>query len=75
VASVVLHDNGEQGEPTKAPKLQPAEREVLSIAEACAASGLGRTKIHEAISDSNLRARKCGKRTLVSLPRKSVAQY
>lgn len=41
------------------------EREGLSIAEACAMAGLGRTKLYEAISDGTLRARKCGKRTIV----------
>jgi excisionase family DNA binding protein len=40
-------------------------REGLSIAEACAVAGIGRTKIYEAISDGTLTARKCGKRTLI----------
>lgn len=40
-------------------------REALNIAEACAAAGIGRTKIYEAIAKGELRARKCGKRTLV----------
>jgi len=43
----------------------PLQREALSIAEVGAVAGLGRTKIYEAISDGRLRARKCGKRTLV----------
>jgi excisionase family DNA binding protein len=40
-------------------------REGLSIAEACTVAGIGRTKIYQAITDGNLKARKCGKRTLV----------
>lgn len=41
------------------------QREGLSIAEACSVAGIGRTKIYQAISDGNLKARKCGKRTLI----------
>lgn len=41
------------------------QREGLSISEACAVAGIGRTKIYQAISNGNLKARKCGKRTLV----------
>jgi excisionase family DNA binding protein len=41
------------------------EREGLSISEACAFAGIGRTKIYQAISEGSLKARKCGKRTLV----------
>lgn len=48
--------------PVDIPDLQ---REGLSIAEACAVAGIGRTKIYEAISAGNLKARKLGKRTLV----------
>jgi excisionase family DNA binding protein len=40
-------------------------RQGLSIAEACAMAGIGRTKIYQAIADGRLRARKCGKRTLI----------
>ena len=40
-------------------------REGLSVAEACAVAGIGRTKIYQAISEGSLKARKCGKRTLV----------
>jgi excisionase family DNA binding protein len=40
-------------------------REGLSISEACAVAGIGRTKIYQAISEGRLKARKCGKRTLV----------
>jgi excisionase family DNA binding protein len=38
-------------------------REGLSIAEACAMAGLGRTKLYQAIADGSLQARKFGKRT------------
>jgi excisionase family DNA binding protein len=44
---------------------QTVEREGLSISEACAFAGIGRTKIYQAIADGHLKARKCGKRTLV----------
>ncbi|MDN4986567.1 helix-turn-helix domain-containing protein [Bradyrhizobium sp. WYCCWR 13022] len=45
--------------------MTPLEREALSISEACAVAGIGKTKIYQAISDGALKARKCGKRTLV----------
>jgi excisionase family DNA binding protein len=41
------------------------QREALSIAQACAVAGIGRTKIYQAIATGSLKARKCGKRTLV----------
>jgi excisionase family DNA binding protein len=44
---------------------QTVQREGLSISEACAFAGIGRTKIYQAIADGSLKARKCGKRTLV----------
>lgn len=37
----------------------------LSIEEVCSATGLGRTKIYEAIAAGELPAKKWGKRTLV----------
>ncbi len=37
----------------------------LTIEEVCAATGLGRTKIYEAIGKGSLPAKKWGKRTLV----------
>jgi len=40
-------------------------REGLSISEACAMAGIGRTKVYEAIATGSLKARKCGKRTLI----------
>jgi excisionase family DNA binding protein len=44
---------------------QIVEREGLSISEACAMAGIGRTKIYEAISDGSLKARKCGNGRLI----------
>lgn len=41
------------------------KREGLSIPEACAVAGVGRTKIYEAIEDGRLKARKLGKRTII----------
>jgi len=41
------------------------QREALSIDEARAVTGLGRTKIYQAIAEGKLLVRKCGKRTLV----------
>jgi excisionase family DNA binding protein len=38
---------------------------AYTILEACAASGVGRTKIYEAIAGGHLTARKNGKRTLI----------
>ena len=37
----------------------------LTIAQACASSGLGRTKLYAAINDGDLPARKCGRRTII----------
>jgi hypothetical protein len=39
--------------------------EGLTLAEASVVSGIGRTKLYEAISCRKLLARKCGSRTLV----------
>jgi excisionase family DNA binding protein len=40
-------------------------REGLSVAEACAIAGIGRTKLYEAIGEGSLVARKFGKRRLI----------
>ena len=37
----------------------------LSIEEVCSMTGLGRTKIYEAIGNGDLHAKKWGKRTLI----------
>lgn len=37
----------------------------LSINEVCTATGLGRTKVYEAINSGALKARKLGKRTII----------
>lgn len=40
-------------------------REALSIPEVSSVSGIGRTKIYEAIANGSLKARKAGRRTLI----------
>ena len=44
---------------------QQSLREGLSISEACAIAGIGRTETYQAITEGKLKARKCGKRTLI----------
>jgi excisionase family DNA binding protein len=44
------------------------ERISATIAEACEASGLGRTKIYEMIAERKIETRKVGSRTLVLVP-------
>ena len=41
------------------------QREGLSVTEACAIAGIGRTKIYEASSSGALKARKFGKRRII----------
>ena len=41
------------------------EHEGLSVTEACAIAGIGRSKLYEVISNGSLKARKLGKRTLI----------
>lgn len=43
----------------------PIQREGLSISEACAMSGIGRTKLYEAITTGALIARKFGARRII----------
>lgn len=45
--------------------IQPFQREGLSIFEACAVAGIGRTKLYEAIASGELVARKFGKRRII----------
>jgi excisionase family DNA binding protein len=44
------------------------ERVSATIAEACEASGLGRTKIYELIGAEKLKTTKVGHRTLILVP-------
>jgi excisionase family DNA binding protein len=41
------------------------QREGLSVFEACAVAGIGRTKLYEAIATGELVARKFGKRRII----------
>jgi excisionase family DNA binding protein len=41
------------------------EKHALTIQEACSHSGIGKTKLYEAINSGRLKARKAGKRTLI----------
>jgi len=43
----------------------PIEKHGLTIPEACTCSGIGKTKLYEAINSGKLKARKAGKRTLI----------
>ena len=43
----------------------PIEKHGLTIHEACNYSGIGKTKLYEAINSGKLKARKAGKRTLI----------
>jgi excisionase family DNA binding protein len=45
--------------------IEELRREALSIAEVTSVSGLGRTKIYEAIGNGSLIARKAGRRTII----------
>ena len=44
---------------------QSWQPEGLSVPDACRLSGLGRTKIYQAIAEGRLKARKYGKRTII----------
>jgi len=44
---------------------QNSIREGLSIAEACAISGIGRTRLYAAIATGDLLARRYGKRRII----------
>jgi excisionase family DNA binding protein len=44
---------------------QEFQREGLSVFEACAVAGIGRTKLYEAIATGELVARKFGKRRII----------
>jgi excisionase family DNA binding protein len=43
------------------------ERLAVSVAEACAMIGIGRTKLYELIRDGRLKRVKVGRRTLLSV--------
>jgi excisionase family DNA binding protein len=44
---------------------QPIEPLAFSIEQACAAAGVGRSKLYLAVQSGDLRARKLGKKTLI----------
>ena len=52
---------------------EPTHRLGLSVAESCQVSGIGRTKIYQAIGAGELIAKKAGSRTII-LP-KHLAAY
>ena len=43
----------------------PIEPEALSIAQACAVTGVGKTKLYELIDSRTLKTRRLGRRRLV----------
>jgi excisionase family DNA binding protein len=43
----------------------PIEPEALSVAQACAILGLGKTKVYELIDSRALKARRLGRRRLI----------
>jgi excisionase family DNA binding protein len=51
--------------PFSAPQQPLAARMALSIPESCKLSGIGRSKLYQAIQTGALRARKLGKKTLI----------
>jgi excisionase family DNA binding protein len=44
------------------------ERISATVAEACEASGIGKTKLYELINEKKIETTKVGKRTLVIVP-------
>ncbi|WP_353890869.1 helix-turn-helix domain-containing protein [uncultured Sneathiella sp.] len=40
-------------------------KSVLSINETCRQAGIGRTKLYQEIASGRLKARKCGRRTII----------
>jgi excisionase family DNA binding protein len=46
-------------------QIEEFQREGLSVLEACRIAGIGRTKIYQAITEGQLKARKYGKRTII----------
>jgi excisionase family DNA binding protein len=65
VSAHARDDAGGKGNTLMNTEAHDLQREALSIGEVCRVSGIGRTKIYEAISTGRLKARKLGKRTLV----------
>lgn len=60
---------GKRAGGTDAQKLIPfAERLTCSIAEACCAAGVGRTKLYELIDEGAIQTTKIGRRRLVRVP-------
>jgi excisionase family DNA binding protein len=46
-------------------KQESAWKRGMSISEFCARYGVGKTKVYQEIKEKRLRAKKCGKRTIV----------
>jgi excisionase family DNA binding protein len=53
------------GKSTDLPERQAAERLGLSVMEACAIAGIGKTKLYAAIKDHRLKAKKLDARTII----------
>lgn len=43
------------------------EKQYLTVNEVIQSTGLGRTKLYEEINTGRLKAKKCGRRTLISI--------
>jgi len=70
--SLALH--APPGQPAASLKtIRFEERPTCTVKEACAAAGLGKTKLHELIGDGAVESVKVGRRRLVKVP--SLLRY